>query len=177
MIIALRVGPSFYLIYWICLYCSCVLETRTKKKMVFSIWISIFFTCCLLLIRVFKTRKVDQSTRYKEELGRATWLLIHRLCENFPISPTDAQKQSVKELLINLADNYPCGECRIDFQRNTHNLPPECLASRDALIRWAFHFHNEINTKLGKRKYSFRNYSMRIFTDTNSCHDCMLTVT
>ncbi|GLJ13429.1 hypothetical protein SUGI_0212050, partial [Cryptomeria japonica] len=52
----------------------------------------------------------------KEELGRATWTLLHTIGAQFPDKPTKQQKRDVKELMAILSRIYPCKECADHFK-------------------------------------------------------------
>ncbi|RWW28439.1 hypothetical protein GW17_00007082 [Ensete ventricosum] len=52
----------------------------------------------------------------KEELGRATWTLLHAIAAQYPDQPTRQQKHDVKELLAILSRLYPCKECADHFK-------------------------------------------------------------
>ncbi|KAK3013911.1 hypothetical protein RJ639_009439 [Escallonia herrerae] len=52
----------------------------------------------------------------REELGRATWTLLHTLAAQYPDKPTRQQKKDVKELMGILSRIYPCKECADHFK-------------------------------------------------------------
>ncbi|XP_010252829.1 PREDICTED: FAD-linked sulfhydryl oxidase ERV1 isoform X1 [Nelumbo nucifera] len=61
----------------------------------------------------------------KEELGRATWTLLHMVAAQYPDHPTKQQKRDVKELMAILSRIYPCRDCADHFKevlRQNHKL-------------------------------------------------------
>ncbi|XP_020598060.1 FAD-linked sulfhydryl oxidase ERV1-like, partial [Phalaenopsis equestris] len=61
-------------------------------------------------------RKITAAPLTKEELGRATWTLLHTVAAQFPDSPTRQQKRDVRELMAILSRIYPCKECADHFK-------------------------------------------------------------
>ncbi|MQL95082.1 hypothetical protein Taro_027735, partial [Colocasia esculenta] len=52
----------------------------------------------------------------KEELGRATWTLLHMIAAKFPERPTRQQRRDAKELMAIISRLYPCKECADHFK-------------------------------------------------------------
>ncbi|KAM3230287.1 hypothetical protein ACQJBY_060843 [Aegilops geniculata] len=61
-----------------------------------------------------KDAKVASLT--KEEVGRATWMLLHTIATQFPDEPTRQQKRDAKELMALISRMYPCKECADHFK-------------------------------------------------------------
>lgn len=51
----------------------------------------------------------------KEELGRATWTLLHTLAAQYPEHPTRRQQHDARALVDALTRIYPCAECAGHF--------------------------------------------------------------
>lgn len=65
----------------------------------------------------------NSSTR--EELGRATWRLIHTMATRFPAEPTATEQVSLELFLLLLGRLYPCGDCAADFQKLLTRMAPD----------------------------------------------------
>ncbi|KAB5589766.1 FAD-linked sulfhydryl oxidase alr protein [Ceratobasidium theobromae] len=90
-----------------------------------------------------------------EALGRATWTFLHTTAAYYPASPSAQHKSSMLALLQSLPTLYPCSHCASDFGRDMRRNPPErAVSSRESLVRWLCERHNEVNTKLGKERFS-----------------------
>ncbi|KAJ0982105.1 hypothetical protein J5N97_010360 [Dioscorea zingiberensis] len=85
----------------------------------------------------------------KEELGRATWTLLHTIGAQFPDNPTRQQKRDVKELMAILSRIYPCKECADHFKEVLKANPVQA-GSQAELSQWLCHVHNVVNRSLGK---------------------------
>ena len=104
----------------------------------------------------------------RDELGRATWALLHTTAAYFPETPSAADRAGASDLVRGLAASYPCEHCRADFRVAVAAAPPD-LSSRAAFAAWAcrqsarrrppppltsrrdpVRRHNVVNAKLGK---------------------------
>ena len=91
------------------------------------------------------------STEYvsKEDLGRATWLLLHSIASQYPDEPTEREKRDAKNLINAMATLYPCKECQTHFKTVIERNPPE-VDSSVSFQEWMCKVHNAVNEKLGK---------------------------
>ncbi|XP_068656886.1 FAD-linked sulfhydryl oxidase ERV1 isoform X2 [Aristolochia californica] len=81
----------------------------------------------------------------KEELGRATWTLLHTLAAQYPDHPTKQQK---RDMAI-LSRLYPCRECADHFKEVLKANPVQA-GSQPEFSQWMCHVHNVVNRSLGK---------------------------
>ena len=88
-----------------------------------------------------------------DELGRASWALMHTIAAYYPQKPTHAQRVQARRFFDALGDLYPCATCRADLRADVDAHPPRC-ESREALAKWVCERHNVVNEKLGKAKMS-----------------------
>ncbi|OAY76538.1 FAD-linked sulfhydryl oxidase ERV1 isoform X1 [Ananas comosus] len=85
----------------------------------------------------------------KEELGRATWTLLHSIAAQYPDHPTRQQKRDVKELMAIISRLYPCKECADHFKEVLKANPVQA-GSQAEFSQWLCHVHNVVNRSLGK---------------------------
>lgn len=83
--------------------------------------------------------------------GNAVWYLIHTLAYKIK------DDKNIKELIsyiIEICSNIPCPECRLHAMNilNTSNI--KNINSKQELILFLMMFHNIINEKLGKPKFT-----------------------
>jgi hypothetical protein len=113
-----------------------------------------------------KTQKNTTSTRTytKDELnsgdgmltsvwGPPLWLFLHVMSFNYPVHPTDEDKQHYMDVILNLQNVLPCKYCRINLKTNFKNLPlsMECMENRDTFSKYIYDLHELINKMLGKQ--------------------------
>lgn len=96
----------------------------------------------------------------KEELGRATWTLLHTLAAQFPDKPTKQQKRDVKELMAILSRLYPCKECGEHFKEIIKANPVQ-VDSGAELAQWMCQVHNIVNRSLDKPKFPCQRVDAR----------------
>lgn len=89
----------------------------------------------------------------KEELGRATWTLLHTLAAQYPDNPSRAQRKDVNTFLVSLAKVYPCGDCAEHFQTCIRNDPPD-TTDKVSLQQWVCRLHNSVNRRIGKPTFN-----------------------
>ncbi|KAL4252032.1 Sulfhydryl oxidase ALR/ERV [Abortiporus biennis] len=87
-----------------------------------------------------------------EVLGRATWTFLHTTAAYYPEKPTPTQRANMLMLLKSLPVLYPCSHCASHLGENMKTSPPD-VSSRYGLSRWLCLQHNEVNERLGKKKF------------------------
>ena len=96
----------------------------------------------------------------REELGRATWLLLHPLAAQFPDAPTREEARDARDLIGALTRAYPCAECATHFGEIVARRPVDA-SSGAALRRWVCDAHNEVNARLGKEPFDCASVDAR----------------
>lgn len=89
----------------------------------------------------------------KEELGRATWVLLHTLAAQFPEHPTRQQQKDARQFIDSLTRMYPCGDCAAHFQELVRRDPP-IVSSGAEFSLWMCRTHNAVNRRLGKPTFN-----------------------
>ncbi|KAK6509108.1 hypothetical protein TWF481_003871 [Arthrobotrys musiformis] len=85
----------------------------------------------------------------KQELGRASWKLLHTMLARFPENPSVDEREALKSYLYLFGRLYPCGECATHFRLLLQKYPPQ-TSSRDAASQWGCVVHNAVNERLRK---------------------------
>ena len=72
-----------------------------------------------------KTRRVFSKKDYLSGDGMLTtiwgpsmWHYLHTMSFNYPIKPTEEDKDKYKEFILNLQHTLPCKYCRINLKNN-----------------------------------------------------------
>lgn len=86
--------------------------------------------------------------------GPLFWDMLHITSLNYPLKPTDEQKENMRQFLLALGKILPCRYCRLNYDRHLREIPMR-LDSRKDLACWLIDVHNEVNGKEGKRCYSY----------------------
>jgi len=93
------------------------------------------------------------TTTTKEEVGRATWTLLHTLAAQYPEHPTSRQKRDARNLIDIMTRMYPCGECAEHFSHVVKACPPR-VDSRQEFSQWMCRVHNVVNRSIGKPEFN-----------------------
>jgi hypothetical protein len=84
--------------------------------------------------------------------GPKTWFFLESAAIAYPISPTDEQKTSAKNLLLSLKDLLPCEVCRINYKNYLDetvngNYLDDVVKSRDTLLTFITDVHNDVRVR------------------------------
>jgi len=84
--------------------------------------------------------------------GPSLWHYLHVMSFNYPVKPTNIQKQKYKQLLLNFQYTLPCKYCRINLKNNFKKFPltDTIFKNRNNFSRYIFNLHEQINKMLGK---------------------------
>ncbi|RZB41557.1 Evr1 Alr domain containing protein [Asbolus verrucosus] len=88
----------------------------------------------------------------KEELGRASWGLLHTMAAKFPEKPSKTEQKNMTNFFHLFSKFYPCDYCAEDFRKELQSDPPQ-TSSQEALSQWLCRIHNRVNNKLGKDEF------------------------
>ena len=86
--------------------------------------------------------------------GPRLWEVLHCITLDYPVKPTEEEKQNMKNFLVSLKSVLPCIYCRRNYERNLNENPIKLNCRKD-LVLWLIDIHNEVNGKEGKRPYSY----------------------
>ncbi|CAL4938166.1 unnamed protein product [Urochloa decumbens] len=98
---------------------------------------------------VLKEKDANAAPLTKEEVGRATWMLLHTIAAQFPDEPTRQQKRDAKELMHIISRLYPCKECAEHFKEVLKANPVQA-GSQAEFSQWLCYVHNVVNRSIGK---------------------------
>ncbi|GMM50714.1 flavin-linked sulfhydryl oxidase [Starmerella bacillaris] len=102
----------------------------------------------------------DQEPPTGKELGNGTWTMLHSTAANFPLKPTDENKQDMRNLLTSISHLFPCRPCGKDFEAYLKRNSPN-VEGREELSLWLCDAHNAVNKKLGKQQFDCKYWKAR----------------
>ncbi len=84
--------------------------------------------------------------------GPIAWTFLHTISFNYPIHPSDKDKQDYKQYILSLGKVLPCKYCRDNFAKNLAmtNFNDKVFDNRETLSRFIYELHNNVNKMLGK---------------------------
>jgi hypothetical protein len=86
--------------------------------------------------------------------GPILWNTMHIISLGYPDEPDEATRQAAASFYRSLSFLIPCPICRIHYTKHIQASPP-ATESREALSRWVFMIHNQVNKELGKIEISY----------------------
>jgi len=84
--------------------------------------------------------------------GPSTWHLMHTMSFNYPVKPTQRDKEHYRKFILNLENTLPCGKCRENLKKNFARLPLRMrdMKSRATFSKYVYDLHEVVNDMLGK---------------------------
>jgi hypothetical protein len=109
-----------------------------------------------------KTRKVKTYTKtdYQSGEGMLTtvwgpslWHFLHTMSFNYPVNPTQENKQQYRAFMLSLEHILPCKYCRINLKKNFVSVPLRYsdMKNRDTFSHYVYRLHEHINKMLHKK--------------------------
>ncbi len=92
---------------------------------------------------------------YPNVWGPSQWLTLHTMALTYPESPTAERQQQMRDYLNGMAANLPCPGCSAHCTQYFTQHPPK-VGSAQELSEYLIDFHNEVNTRLGKQVYTYK---------------------
>lgn len=107
-----------------------------------------------------KTKKIFKKSDYNSgdgmitpSWGPAAWHFLHMLSFNYPVNPTQEDKNHYKDFIYNLRYVLPCKYCRINLTSNLKQKPLQMchMESRETFSRYIYELHELVNKMLKKQ--------------------------
>lgn len=85
--------------------------------------------------------------------GPSQWHMLHTISFNYPVNPTEEQKNNYRNYILSLQNVLPCGACRKNLSNNLKNYPltMEHMKNRDTFSRYIYNLHEIVNDMLDKK--------------------------
>jgi hypothetical protein len=85
--------------------------------------------------------------------GPALWHSLHTMSFNYPVNPSQEDKEHYRDFVLSLQHVLPCKYCRQNLKTNFKSLPltMEQMKSRDSFSRYIYELHELVNRMLKKK--------------------------
>ncbi len=104
--------------------------------------------------------------------GPSAWRFLHTITFNYPINPSNHDKEIYKIFFKNLGLVLPCGICEYNYNIHLDKYPIEnYLSTKEDLVKWLINIHNEVNKLHNKSIKSFDeiiNYYTNLYNNKNN---------
>ena len=104
--------------------------------------------------RIFKKNEYSSGDGMLTTVwGPSMWHFLHTMSFNYPVNPTEADKEHYREFVINLQYVLPCKYCRQNLTNNLKVLPlNKCdMKNRETFSRYVYKLHELVNKLLKKK--------------------------
>ena len=105
-------------------------------------------------ITVYSTKEYESNDGMLVTVwGPSMWHSLHTLSFNYPVRPTEHDKQHYMDFILNLQNVLPCGKCRKNLKKNLKKLPLTMTAmdNRATFSKYVYNLHEVINKMLHKK--------------------------
>lgn len=102
---------------------------------------------------IFTQKDYNSSNGFQSSVfGPAVWFTLHMISFNYPIKPTQADKENYTNFLMSFEHTLPCIYCRNNFKSNLKKAKfhPKVMESRATFSKFIYDLHNCVNEMLGK---------------------------
>ena len=110
--------------------------------------------------------KEGKSAKSPKIWGPLYWANFHISSISYPKNPTPVIRERMKHRILAIPYELPCQICRIHasaYIDGKREDIEDIVSCRDSLFRFYVDFHNAVNARLGKPKWSYeqayRHYS------------------
>ena len=85
--------------------------------------------------------------------GPSLWHSLHTVTFNYPVKPTNEQKEQYLTFFKSVGTILPCSYCRDNFKKNLKKVPLTMgtMKNRHSFSLWFYELHEEINKMLCKK--------------------------
>ena len=114
--------------------------------------------------------------------GPCMWFFLHTISFNYPVNPSQIEKQKYRDFILNLKYVLPCKYCRINLKNNLKKNPltMNIMKNRDTFSKYVYELHQDVNRMLKKKtnitykmvRNKYENYRARCLNKTKKEHGC-----
>jgi len=85
--------------------------------------------------------------------GPAQWHMLHTISFNYPVNPTQEQKNNYRNYILSHQNVLPCGACRKNLASNLkhHPITMDHMKNRHTFSKYIYDLHEIVNEMLGKK--------------------------
>ena len=92
------------------------------------------------------------------EWGNSTWYLFHTLAYKLK-NEYSSEIKTLYRHFFNICGNLPCPDCRQHAVYTLNKMNINKVKSREDFINFILHFHNIVNKRLNKKKFSLEEHN------------------
>ena len=102
--------------------------------------------------------------------GPGAWDFLHSMTFNYPLNPTQIDKNNYSNYFNSLSKMLPCKYCKQSYEIYIKYIPiGSFLDSREGVCYWLYKIHELINQKIFKKNISFKEVITKYETFRAKC--------
>jgi hypothetical protein len=104
--------------------------------------------------KIFSSKDYNSNDGFLTTVwGPSQWHMLHTISFNYPVNPSEEQKNNYRNFILSLQNVLPCGACRKNLKNNLKNYPltMEHMKDRNSFSRYIYNLHEIINEMLDKK--------------------------
>jgi hypothetical protein len=104
--------------------------------------------------KVFSLKDYNSNDGFLTSVwGPAQWHMLHTISFNYPVNPTEEEKNNYRNYILSLQNVLPCGACRKNLTNNLKNYPLTMvhMKDRNSFSRYVYNLHEIVNEMLEKK--------------------------
>ena len=85
--------------------------------------------------------------------GPPFWFILHIISFNYPVKPTETEKNKYYNFIMSLNNILPCGSCRKNIIKNLKSIKfsKKNMKTRNTFSKAIYDLHEEVNKMLNKK--------------------------
>ena len=104
--------------------------------------------------KIFSSKDYDSNDGFLTTVwGPSQWHMLHTISFNYPVNPTEEEKNNYRNFILSLQNILPCGACRKNLTNNLKNYPltMDHMKNRNSFSRYIYNLHEIVNEMLDKK--------------------------
>ena len=104
--------------------------------------------------KIFSSKDYDSNDGFLTTVwGPSQWHMLHTISFNYPVNPTEEEKNNYRNFILSLQNVLPCGACRKNLTNNLKNYPltMDHMKNRNSFSRYIYNLHEIVNEMLDKK--------------------------
>ena len=104
--------------------------------------------------KIFSSKDYNSNDGFLNTVwGPTQWHMLHTISFNYPVNPSEEEKNNYRNYMLSLQNVLPCGACRKNLTNNLKNYPltMDHMKDRNSFSRYIYNLHEIVNEMLDKK--------------------------
>lgn len=104
--------------------------------------------------KIFSLKDYESNDGFLTSVwGPAQWHILHTISFNYPVNPSQEEKNNYRNYILSLQNVLPCGACRKNLKNNLKSYPltMDHMKNRNTFSKYIYNLHEIVNEMLDKK--------------------------